>query len=188
MTPQSQQTREEWKDIPGFEGRYQISTLGRVKSLRSKNGRPAGYIKKQAFNVYGYPWVYLWSGEHYKNKVIHRLVAEAFIPNPNNYPQVNHIDGDKTNYSIENLEWCTLLENRQHAARTGLSSHGETHLSARLTLEQVKRIKEEHFEGKSYSFLGRKYGVHSETIGKICRGTNWKTAIALTKPKGEHEK
>lgn len=109
---------EIWKDVNVYEGAYQISNLGNIKSLPRKNTK--GKILKPAKNNRGY----LRVGLCYKGKVrydsVHRLVAETFIPNPKKLPEVNHIDGDKLNNKVENLEWVTKGENQSHAYKTGL--------------------------------------------------------------------
>ena len=88
---------EIWVDINGYEGKYQVSTLGRIKSLK-KN-----LIMKPMVATNGYLIACLWKNNEQKKFVIHRLVAQAFIPNPNNYKEINHIDEDKTNNRVENL-------------------------------------------------------------------------------------
>ena len=101
---------EIWKDIEGFEGRYQISSWGRV---RNKDGM----ILKPYMNNKGYFKISLQEGRKAIKKRIHRLVAIAFVPNPKNLPQVNHMDGNKQNNSYTNLEWVTNKENLIHARR-----------------------------------------------------------------------
>lgn len=112
---------EIWKDIEGYEGLYQISNLGRVRSLdriiNFKNGR-SRLFKGKIFNLSkdtnGYLYAPLCKNGKYKNKSVHRLVAQAFLPNPNNLPYVNHKDENKTNNCIENLEWCTPKYNTNY--------------------------------------------------------------------------
>lgn len=113
--------QEIWKDIPETNGNYQVSNLGNVKSRHNKYTHKID-LEYHFLNPYttkkGYLTVKI--KEHKTSRVIHRLVAEAFIPNPNNYPQVNHIDGNKTNNRVENLEWCDNQYNTKHAFRIGL--------------------------------------------------------------------
>ena len=100
--------QEIWKDIPGYEGKYQISNLGNVMSLHFKRS-PTNkrLLKPMSDNGYGYLKVMLRDNGSYKMKSIHRLVAEAFIPNPEEKPNVNHIDSNPKNNRVDNLEWCT---------------------------------------------------------------------------------
>lgn len=113
---------EEWRDIQGFEGLYQVSNHSRVRSLDwyqtrySRNGKEylalhKGRILKPRLNNKGYPYVNLYKDGVMTSKVLHRLVAIAFIPNPNNLPCINHKDENPSNPSISNLEWCTISYN-----------------------------------------------------------------------------
>lgn len=116
---------EIWKDIPGFEGLYQISNLGRVKSLPKMAGRrfQDEHMIALVDVSGGYVGVQLYKNGKGKRYSLHRLVATSFIDNPENFPQVNHVDGNKKNNCVTNLEWCTAKENIRHAWDTGLHPH-----------------------------------------------------------------
>lgn len=107
--------KEEWKPIKGYEGLYEVSNMGRVKSLH----RSQGIILKQG-TFHGYMKVGLHKNGTRSTKKVHRLVATAFIRNPNNYEFVNHKDGNKKNNTVDNLEWCTRSYNMRHAYHNGL--------------------------------------------------------------------
>lgn len=109
---------EIWKDIEGFEGLYQVSNLGRVKSMNYNRTGKEKILKKSV--THGYERVVLYKDKKQYNKNVHRLVAGSFIDNPNNLESVNHINGIKTDNRAENLEWVTCKENNIHAVETGL--------------------------------------------------------------------
>lgn len=117
---------EQFKDIPGFEGKYRVSNMGQVLSLTRKNaGRwgtlkttPAKVLKLEMTSV-GYKRACLSKDGKVKKHLVHRLVAKTFIPNPDNKPCVNHKDSNRANNIVENLEWCTHAENSKHANDLG---------------------------------------------------------------------
>ena len=127
LLPTDKPSREVWKDVVGYEGLYQVSNFGNVKSLGKeiapKNRTPywrEGKMCKQFKSKFGYMIMTLTVNNKKVNKYVHRLVAEAFIINLENKPQVNHIDGNKENNSVYNLEWCTNSENMIHGFKNGL--------------------------------------------------------------------
>lgn len=159
---------EEWRDIKGFENHYQVSNLGRVKSLE-RIVKYKGYnnlvnkvieyqktfkqkILKQEI-VRGYLKIQLSNHSKYTKFQVHRLVALTFIGNPNNYPQVNHIDGDTKNNNIKNLEFCTAKQNVNHAIKMGLSNHNKAvnkyNINGKYldTYESIKDVFERHNKG-----------------------------------------
>ena len=110
---------EEWRDIAGYEGVYQVSNKGRVKRIvATHTTKPM--MRKPTLAGAGYPSILLSKDGVARRYNVHRLVAKAFIPNPDNKPEVNHINGIKTDNRAENLEWVTVSENKLHAYRTGL--------------------------------------------------------------------
>ena len=108
--------KEEWRDIEGFEGKYMVSNLGRVKSLNYNRTGKEGILEGVDYG-YGYLYVNLYKYGKGKQCMIHRLVAMAFIPNPDNLPEVNHKNEDKTDNRVENLEWCSRLYNNTYNGR-----------------------------------------------------------------------
>lgn len=164
--------KEIWRDIEGLEERYQVSNKGRIKSLLGKKPR----ILSPSFINGGYLLVNL---RYSKGKLVHRLVAKAFIPNPENKSEVNHIDGDKTNNNVENLEWVTPKENTTHAFLMNLvhRSEGEKSPRAKFTKQQILSIREEWIpNSKEHSAraLAKKYGVSSSTIERIVNRKRYK--------------
>lgn len=103
-----------WKPVRGYGGLYEVSDTGLIFSHKTNR------LLKCSLTTHGYKRVALNTGHKSTFKHIHRIVAEAFIPNPDNLPQVNHVDGDKTNNHVSNLEWCNNSQNQQHAYDTGL--------------------------------------------------------------------
>ncbi len=107
--------QENWSSIAGYEGLYEVSDMGRVRSV-ARGGTKGGILSAHR-SRYGYMLVSLFKNNIRTGFSIHKLVATAFIPNPNNLPQVNHKDEDKTNNHVENLEWCTASYNMNYGGR-----------------------------------------------------------------------
>jgi hypothetical protein len=169
-----------WKSVDGFEGAYEVSTSGEFRSLdrtiKMSNGRTR-FIKGKYFNSInkqGYITGSLGKG----NKVlIHRIVATAFLPNPNNKPTVNHKNGIKTDNRVENLEWCTYSENNKHAIinklRVPTGVKGSKNYNARLNESYIPVIIKKYKEGLSSRILAVEYGVSSTTILNIVNKKAW---------------
>ena len=160
---------EIWRTVPDYEN-YQISNFGRVKSLWKSKAK----ILKPAF-CNGYLRVDLCKDGKQKLFRVHRLIAQAFIPNPEGKPQVNHKDGHPMNNYVENLEWATHEENLKHAFDTGLkiAPQGEESILAKLTNEQAKYIRNNP-DRLNLEQLAAKFGVDRSTIGLIQRGETYK--------------
>lgn len=177
---------EVWKDVAGWEGLYQVSNLGRVKSLPRKVPYPRGQgwysvkgkiLKPQVNAKTGYLMVNLKYGGELERKSIHRMVAELFIPNPQRLPEVNHRDGDKTNPHVLNLEWATESDNAIHAYATGLIKIvvGEAVSSAKLTEVQVLQIRELCKQsGARDELIAQSFNVSRKCIAKIRTRETWK--------------
>ena len=158
------------KPIKDFEDVYAITDKGEVVNLNTGN-KTFGYLNKKGYLVFDF------RRRGGKTVPIHRLVAKAFIPNPNNLPQVNHIDGNKTNNKLENLEWCTNGQNQKHAFANGLQKGNFQHHNSKLTQEEVIYIKNNYKYGcLGYGIrsLAKKFNVCDSTIKQIIRGQSYK--------------
>lgn len=154
--------REIWKDISGYNGVYQISNLGRVRSCEGKSGDYS--IRAPRFCGKGYRSITLHDSGKRRYFLIHRLVAEAFLENPHGFPQVNHKDGNKQNNCVNNLEWCTNSENMNHAYANLLTRR------ARPILQFDKQgnfIKKWDSSSEFSRFIGVK---NNSCISDVCNG------------------
>lgn len=157
---------EVWKDVINYEGLYQISNLGRVKTNKTQ------LIKKNSIDKYGYYIIGLWIKGERKTFKVHRLVAQAFIPNPENKPTVNHKDGNKLNNNVENLEWATNQEQLIHSNRV-LGKKGVISEKCREKQLEKQRRKIIRSDGKIYNSIEEAHkdiGVSYSNIWKCCKG------------------
>lgn len=168
---------EIWKEVNGYEGFYEVSSLGRVRSIscriadkRCPNGKyHKGRILKPGYTVNGYLQVLLRANGKYKSCRVHRLVAEAFIPNTENKSEVNHKNGVKTDNRLENLEWNTRSENAAHMYRKlkippNKGMEGKVSRFRKLTNEQVEAIKADI---RGFDTIAQEYGISKQTVSNI---------------------
>lgn len=168
-----------WRPVVGYEGLYDVSSCGEVrgtaKLVVGNHLSPYRTIPERAKRVSllkGYPAVTLFRNGNRKLIKVHRLVAEAFIPNDMNLPMINHIDSNKTNNSVNNLEWCDASHNARHKAAAGRcnSPVGERSGTCKLTEEQVIEIRNSKHTNSS---LARQYGISTSQIQRIKTKTRW---------------
>lgn len=178
---------EHWKPVSSFGGRYLVSDCGNVISLprekKQNNGGSQliqGKTLSKSANHKGYLTVHLSYDGYSKRVTVHRLVAEAFIPNPDNKLQVNHIDGNKQNNHVDNLEWCTCTENIRHAVQTGLLDITPM-TSAAHTPETEKKIARKQMrmvvrdDGVIYASVDEAAKENGVTHGAISMNIHGKT-------------
>ena len=167
---------EVFVDIRGYEG-YQVSNHGRVRNNKT------GKILKP-YLTRGYLRVSLYNKSGRKCKLVHRLVAEAFLPNPDNKSDVNHINGCKTDANVCNLEWVSASENMFHAHSSGLrpvlNTQGENNGFSKLTETQVRQIKKLLAQGSlTQKTISSQFNVSRETISSIKNGRRWQDVMNL---------
>jgi hypothetical protein len=173
---------EFWKDVVGYEGRYEVSNLGRIRSIDRKTTRKFNF---GTTGIIGYPskilkpmstkFDYLKYGLSKNGKttsfVGHRLVAMAWIPNPNNYPQVHHKDHNKHNNAVENLEWVTPSQNTKYAISAGRHhggfKMGTTHHSGKFTDDQIKWMRNLHKDGYSLTQLSEIFNSNRGYLSSV---------------------
>lgn len=176
---------EEWRDISGYEGFYQVSNLGRVRScdrVVMRNDNSSSFIKgrllKPSLDRKGYFRIALYKDGSRYFFLVHRLVAIAFLVIETSRNEVNHKNGVKDDNRVENLEWCTHLENMRHAIATGLTPRfvgfvGEKHPLSLLTESQVLEIRELRARGTKLRVIAEMYGVGMSVISGIVYRNNW---------------
>jgi hypothetical protein len=177
---------EAWKDvyIPPFK--FRVSTLGRIHTQPSQF-HPMGILSYGSCDPRGYRFITLFDQKGTRKQFnVHRLIALAFLENPSNLPQVNHLDGDPSNNHIENLEWCTASQNQFHAIAIGLrarsswtlenigkAARGSRHGNAELTEEIVTEMRAKAAQGVHIPTLAKEYGISRGHAWSICKRRYW---------------
>ncbi len=167
---------EEWLDVAGYEGKYQVSNFGRVRGvdrlIKSSRGgfqKLTGKVLSQSEIWNGYMTISLYGNGKEKRLLVHRLVAIAFIPNPENKATVNHIDSDRKNNRLDNLQWTTYSENTKHGFEFG-KMYIPIGASSKLTQLNIHAIRSDNRRVKD---IAAEYGVVPATISRIKNGTRW---------------
>jgi hypothetical protein len=178
---------EIWKNIPAYEGMYQVSNLGRVKTVAREVKNTAKSFRKLEEKIHtpcdngnGYKYVTLSMSRVRSNYYIHRIVAEVFLCNCFELLEVNHIDGNKANNRVDNLEWCTRSENAKHAHKSGLNHvlKGEANPGAKLTEEIVRKVRELYDTGQyTQKKLAEDFGIGKGYIFHIVHRNKWKHVL-----------
>lgn len=173
---------EVWKDIGGYEGLYQVSNLGRVKSLERKVLRTSGKLMRvrerilKTYSCRGYVYVDICKNSIFKKCKIHRLVAVAFLPNPNNLPQVNHKNEILSDNRVDNLEWCTPKYNANYGTvRERISRKVRNHANTSIHILQFNLDGSFVKEWPSVREIERACVAKSPNVCQVCKGV-YKTA------------
>ena len=166
---------EVWRDVVGYDGYYQVSNRGNVRSVTRKDsiGRKiGGRILKPRYDRGGYLLINLCKNGKVRTKLIHRLVAERFIPNPESLPQINHIDEDKANNNVENLEWCTSKDNINHGTRNERTRKKIRAVNIKtgevFTFNSVREARDKGYNQGGVSRACR--GIYKNTNGNLMGG------------------
>ena len=173
---------EVWKTIQNYGGLYQVSNTGKVRDLKN-------HIKPVYKNNKGYECLSLYYNGKTYHPTVHRLVAKAFIPNPNNYDQINHKDCNKENNSVENLEWCNQRYNYDEGMKTFQYSKNEEHYFAKLKNSDIPIIYELYKLGFTRATVAKIFNVRPSSLEAIEKGISYRElgynfkAIKLTKYK-----
>lgn len=167
---------EVWKDIDGYVGYYQVSSHGRVRSLpRTVNGRfYKGRVRSTKLNnKKQYPKISLYVNGVSTYYKVHQLVARSFIPNPENKREVNHIDGNKLNNHIDNLEWVTSKENKEHNKKLGITRIGSRHQNSIINEEIALEIKKMLHQGVKQKDIAKLFGIGESIVSEVKLEKTW---------------
>ena len=182
MAEQDPTAVEIWKAIPGYDGVYEASTLGRIRtidrmvrgvygSMQIKKGR----IRKPSVAWTGYHNVTFWKdGKSIRAEMVHRVVLRTFVGPPAPGQDADHINFDRSDNRLENLRWLTRKENINHSDRAGRRKLGDRHPNSKLSCESVREIRIRRANGETQKEVGAAFGVHQWTISAIETGKSWK--------------
>lgn len=178
ITPQTGTSQPElWRNIPGYEGYYAVSNLGRIKGLKASNGRwLEGRLLTPQPRRYMHMVIRLCKDGQHKMYCVHRLVMLAFVGEPPiSQPEVNHINGIPQDNRLSNLEYCSRIENEWHKRHVLMNNNtGEKHGNSKLTDVDVIAIRAHRNAGLSYRIIAEIYSVSISTIFQVCAKIGWK--------------
>lgn len=165
---------ERWLPIMGYEGLYEVSDMGRIKSVRSRTNTKVGYVLSPIRLHHSYS-VRLSKDGKATNKFVHRLVADAFIGAIPDGHEVNHMNRDTSDNRLVNLEYVTPLQNTRHAIENGgrNTARGERSAAAKLTDDDVRAIRKRSSAGESQWSIAMTYGIDRSSVSHIIHRQNW---------------
>ncbi len=174
-------TEEEWRPVPGYEGLYDASSCGRIKSLprviQHKNGHKQNapsVVLRQGIGSHGYPTVTLSKGGTVKKRTVHSIIAEAFIGKRPDGFETRHLDGNRRNCHTDNLKYGSHEQNQANRIAHGTDGRGQKNAMAKLSLDQVETIRAKAASGSDFHDLARTFDVAWATISDIIQRRTWR--------------
>lgn len=180
LTDAQRRAVEEWRPVPGYDGWYEVSDQGRVRSWKMPNGRPPGarrakpVVLRQQRHRFGYLMVTLWKDGAARKDVVHRLVLTSFIGDAPFGHECGHLNSDPTDNRLVNLAWVTAVENHAHKKLRGTTLRGEKSPHAKLTAEKVLEMRAMYSAGGiTHACLAKRYGISSAHVSTVINGKRW---------------